>query len=94
MVEKAKEAGLPEPEFIQNDMFRTVIYRKQTVEKTVEKILVAIKENPHITQNQMAEKTGLSRRGIEWNLKKLKEQGLIKRVGADRGGYWKIVNGK
>ncbi len=28
MVEKAKEAGLPEPEFVQNDMFRTVIYRK------------------------------------------------------------------
>ncbi len=27
----AKKAGLKEPEFLQDDMFRTVIYRKQTV---------------------------------------------------------------
>lgn len=28
--EFAKNANIPEPEFIQNDMFRTIIYRKQT----------------------------------------------------------------
>jgi ATP-dependent DNA helicase RecG len=57
----------------------------------VEKILSLIKLNPHITQNQLSEETGLSRRGIEWNLKKLKETNTIKRIGPDRGGYWEIL---
>ena len=60
------------------------------VEKTVEKILNIIANNPRITQAELAEMTGLTRRGIEWNLSKLKAEGLIERVGADKGGYWKI----
>ena len=91
IINKAKEAGLTEPKFIQDEMFRTIIYRSKTVEKTVEKILSLIKLNPHITQNQLSEETGLSRRGIEWNLKKLKETNTIKRIGPDRGGYWEIL---
>ena len=63
---------------------------RKTVEKTVEKILEAIKKNPKITQNELVEITGLTRRGIEWNLAKLKEKGIIKRIGPARGGYWKI----
>jgi len=61
------------------------------VEKTVEKILDAIKNNPKITQNELAKITGLTRRGIEWNLAKLKEKGIIKRVGPAKGGHWEII---
>ncbi len=32
IVEKAKEAGLKEPEFVQDDIFRTIVYRKENVE--------------------------------------------------------------
>ena len=63
---------------------------EKTVEKTVEKVLELIKENSKITQEELAEKTHLTRRGIEWNIAKLKEAGLIERIGADKGGYWKI----
>jgi ATP-dependent DNA helicase RecG len=63
---------------------------EKTVEKTVEKILSLIAGNPQITQTELSEKTGLTRRGIEWNLSKLKDQGLLERIGADKGGYWKI----
>jgi len=64
---------------------------QKTVEKTVEKILDAIKNNPKITQNELAKITGLTRRGIEWNLAKLKEKGIIKRVGPAKGGHWEII---
>ena len=57
----------------------------------MEKILNAIKNNSKITQNKLIEVTGLTRRGIEWNLAKLKEKGIIKRVGPAKGGYWKVV---
>jgi ATP-dependent DNA helicase RecG len=33
---------------------------------------------------------GLTRRGIEWNLSRLKEKGLIERIGPDKGGHWKV----
>ena len=65
---------------------------ERTVEKTVEKILQLIKENPRMTQEELAEKTKLSRRGIEWNINKLKEAGRIKRVGPDKGGNWEVLN--
>ena len=64
---------------------------EKTVEKTVEKIVYLIKENPHITQKELSEKTGLTRRGVEWNLSKLKEKGILKRVGPAKGGYWEVL---
>ncbi len=66
--------------------------REKTVEKTREKILVLIKENPEITQRELAIKTGLSRRGVEWNIKELKEEGKLKRVGPDKGGHWEVID--
>jgi len=68
-----------------------IYIKNETVEKTVEKILALIEENPNITQKVLAEETGLTRRGIEWNLKTLKDTGKLKRIGADRGGYWEII---
>ena len=59
--------------------------------ETVEKILDAIKSNPKITQNELMEVTSLTRRGVEWNLAKLKEKGIIKRIGPSKGGSWKVV---
>ena len=67
---------------------------QKTVEKTVEKILDIIKKKPEITQDQIAEIVGISRRGIEWNLKKLKESGILKRVGGRKTGHWEIIENK
>ncbi len=61
---------------------------EKTVEITVEKILTLIKENPQITQKNLMIKTGLTRRGVEWNLKKLKDAGRISRIDPDKGGHW------
>ena len=64
---------------------------EKTVIKTVVKILQLVRENPKITIKQLAEETGLSRRGIEWNLDKLKKENKIKRIGPAKGGRWEIV---
>ena len=58
---------------------------------TAKKIIAAIKENPSVTQKKLIEITGLTRRGIEWQIKQLKEKGIIHRVGADKGGHWEIL---
>lgn len=56
-----------------------------------EKILDAIRENPKITQRRLAAVTGLTLRGVEWNMAKLKDEGRIKRLGSDKKGTWEIV---
>lgn len=58
---------------------------------TVKKLLSAMCENPFVTQQQLMQITGLSRRGVEWQLKHLKEKNIIRRVGADKGGHWEII---
>ena len=64
---------------------------EKTREKTREKIIDYMKDNPKITQEQLAEKTGLSLKGIEWNLKKLKESGILKRIGGRKLGHWVVL---
>jgi ATP-dependent DNA helicase RecG len=63
----------------------------ETVEKTVEKILKLLRENPRITQRELIKSTGLTRRGVEWNISQLKTKKIIERIGANRGGYWEIL---
>lgn len=62
------------------------------MEKSVEKIIKAMKENPKITGKELTVLVGLSRRGVEKNIKKLQEKGLLRRVGPDKGGYWEVIN--
>ncbi|MFA6569313.1 MAG: winged helix-turn-helix domain-containing protein [Victivallales bacterium] len=60
-------------------------------EKTVEKILALLRSNSRITQKEIISETGLSRRGVEWNLKELKKAGRIRRIGSDRSGNWEML---
>jgi predicted HTH transcriptional regulator len=62
------------------------------IEKNTEKILNAILADPKITQKQMAFETGLSLRTIGRELKNLRNNGYIRRVGSDRFGRWEIIN--
>ncbi len=55
-----------------------------------EKILELISNNRYISASAMAEVIGISERAVEKQLAKLKEQGIIDRVGPDKGGYWVI----
>ena len=56
-------------------------------ETTQEKILKLIKSNPSITQTQMAKVLGITRDGVSYNIKQLKDNVNIKRVRATKNGY-------
>ena len=56
------------------------------------KTIKGIKKNPHITQSELSEIVGITRKSIISNMNKLKEAGLIERIGPDKGGYWIIKN--
>ena len=46
--------------------------------------------NPFITAPELSSIVGISLSKIKENISKLKNKGLLKRVGPDKGGYWKI----
>lgn len=54
-------------------------------------IINMIRQNPRITTIEMANKVGISQRKIKENLAKSKKAGLVKRVGRERDGYWKLL---
>lgn len=50
--------------------------------------LIAVRST--ISAKQLAERLNTTDRTIERYLKKMKASGIIERIGADRGGFWKI----
>lgn len=59
--------------------------------KSSMKIIELMKENPKITIPMMAETLRLTTRAVEKNVAKLQAEGIVKRIGPDKGGYWKIL---
>ena len=48
-------------------------------------------QNPHINQNELSMELGISIKGVEWQIKRLKDEGVLQRVGPDKGGYWEVM---
>ena len=62
--------------------------------QTQKDILNLIKENPCITQNEIASKLNIARETVNRNMKKLQQEKIIQRLGADKNGSWKILKEK
>lgn len=61
-------------------------------QKSREKILQLLKQHPDYSAKKLASAIGITEKGIEKQLAKLKAEGLIKRIGPDKGGVW-VVKG-
>lgn len=59
--------------------------------KTRDAILDMISQNARITSTQMAEGLGINRSAVSKHLKKLQADGIIRRVGPDKGGHWEVI---
>ncbi len=55
------------------------------------KVLLLLASNPSLSAENIAEQIGLSKRGVEKQLKKFRDLGIITRKGSDKTGYWKVV---
>ena len=93
------------PEFIEDDIFRTVIPLKSddatqiatqittpiTTQKFPERILEILKQDPAISRKKLAVTLGdITEDGVKYHLDKLKENGQVERIGGTRG-YWKVL---
>ena len=70
---------------------RTTEIGGKTTEKTTEKIIRLMRENPQITNRELASACGITEDGVYWNTKKLRKNNIIRRVGGDFGGHWEVL---
>ena len=55
------------------------------------KIVELVSTNAKVSISELADKVGISQTAIENNLRWLKMQGIIRRVGPDKGGHWEVI---
>ena len=58
---------------------------------TQKNIVLLMQNNPKISITALASELGISTTAVEKHIKKLKEQSVLKRIGAAKGGHWEIV---
>jgi ATP-dependent DNA helicase RecG len=54
------------------------------------KIMELMRANPKITAKLIAQAVGIAPRNVQVNIQSLKALGLVERVGAAKGGHWKV----
>ena len=54
------------------------------------KVLLLLASNPSLSAENIAEQIGLSKRGVEKQLKKFRDLGIIARKGSDKTGFWTV----
>ena len=59
--------------------------------RNVEETFNVVAENPEYSAEKIAQKLNISPRTVEKHQAKLKEAGIIERVGSTKSGYWKIL---
>ncbi len=63
----------------------------RTSGKTSGKILTALKQDGNLTIPELSSLIGVTERSIERNIKKMQEQGRLRRIGPAKGGHWKVL---
>lgn len=74
-----------------NETIDEVLIKQKT---TQEKILNIIRENALVTQEEMAKILNITRDGVSYNIKALKDKGILERKGSTKKGVWVIKNNK
>ena len=66
--------------------------RNETIKlsQTEKNILAEIQKNPHITKIEICNTLGVGKSTVARVTKKLKDNGIIERIGSKKTGYWKV----
>jgi ATP-dependent DNA helicase RecG len=76
----------------ENRAVRRVDRRGEKLSKNRQKILDTFRDDPTVSSAQLVEIVGTGSTNIEKDLRYLKGNGWIGRVGSAKDGHWKIIN--
>ncbi len=63
---------------------------EKSLNESQRKIIQNMRKNPKITQVELSKIVGINEKNIRNNIKKLKDMGVLQRVGGAKGGHWLI----
>ena len=64
---------------------------RESVGKASGKILEACREKPSVTIPELAELIGITERSVQRNIQNLQKDGLLRRIGGRKEGYWEVI---
>ena len=96
-----KADSLEEPKFDFSEDWFTVTFKRPQLQKlgdrlggklgdNQKKIIELMKGDKHISIPQISKIIGISTTAVENNISKLKEKGIVKRIGSAKSGYWEV----
>ena len=105
IIARCREWGLPDPQWqIEDDEDFVMVMPcpqssvksvdwsvDKSVDWTCDHVLSILKTNPRATLDQVANVVGLSVRGVEQAIKRLKKAKRIRKVGGKRFGHWEVI---
>ena len=59
--------------------------------KSREKIIALLSHDNSLSAVALAERIGITPKAVEKHIAKMKTEGILKRIGPDKGGYWQVV---
>lgn len=59
--------------------------------KSREKIIALLSQNNTLSAVALAERIGITPKAVEKHIARMKIDGVLKRIGPDKGGYWQVV---
>jgi predicted ArsR family transcriptional regulator len=66
-------------------------FNKSQFEKSREKIISLLTETNSLSATAIADLIGITPKAVEKHFSKLKSEGVLRRVGPDKGGHWEVV---
>ena len=95
MVRACKENGLSKLKYVHDGCYALFFTALQPSDLSVlsakEKILTLLRDNPSYTREVLAQKCGMTVRGIGYHLQQMKKNRIIQRVGSDKNGCWIVL---
>lgn len=62
--------------------------------KSREKIIALLSQDNALSATALAERIGITPKAVEKQIARLKADGVLQRIGPDKGGYWQVVEKK
>lgn len=85
--------------FMTSLMIRNLTHDIETYRKTLEedlksreKIIALLSNDNTLTMAAIAKEIGITQKAVEKQIARLKADGIIKRIGPDKGGHWLVIN--
>ena len=91
-LEETEKSDNDQKKRLENDQKTTRKRLENLLDKTQKQILSEIELDNTITIKQLSNKLIFGTTKIKSDIAKMKELGIIKRIGSDKGGHWEVNN--